>query len=108
MNRHLLSLGLATLSLVAAPLAFAQQDPQQPQDPVATPAEPADTGKVTWSELDADGDGALSKTEAAPVDALSQAFDSADTDKDGALTADEYKAYLAATQQSPTPAPTQR
>lgn len=103
MNRDFLSLGLATLSLIAAPLAFAQDAPP-PQDPTATAAQPAEAGKVTWSELDADGDGALSKTEAAPVEALSQAFDGADTDQDGSLTADEYKAYLATVQQTPTPA----
>lgn len=142
MTRPFLSLGLATASLLAAPLAFAQNahanghatehaqqstgmqehanmqpatpatpaepatpaDPQQDASAVpATPAEPAQpANKVTWSELDADKDGALSKTEAAPVDSLSQAFDSADGDKDGSLTADEYKAYLANRQQDPT------
>lgn len=97
MNRYSLSLGLAAVSLLAAPLAFAQQD--------ATPPE-ASANKVTWSQLDTDQDGALSKSEAAPVDALSAAFDSADTDKDASLTADEYKAYLATRQQDPAPAPT--
>lgn len=79
-------------------------DPQQetPATP-ATPADPAGPKKVTWSELDGDHDGQLSKAEAAPVDALAQAFDTADADKDGALTADEYKAYLAARQDSPSP-----
>jgi hypothetical protein len=79
-------------------------DPQQetPATP-ATPADPAGPKKVSWSELDGDHDGKLSKAEAAPVDALAQAFDTADADKDGALTADEYKAYLAARQDSPSP-----
>jgi hypothetical protein len=85
-------------------------DPQQDTSAVpatpATPAEPAQpANKVTWSELDADHDGALSKTEAAPVDSLSAAFDSADSDKDGSLTADEYKAYRTTNQESPTPQP---
>lgn len=116
MNRNFLSLGLAAASLFAAPLAFAQDasatpatpatpaNPQQETPAVpATPAEPAQpANKVTWSELDADQDGALSKTEAAPVDSLSTAFDSADSDKDGALTADEYKAYRSTNQESPT------
>ena len=101
MNRHFLSLGLATLSLVAAPLAFAQEAPPT-QDPTATAAEPEEAGKVTWSQLDLDGDGKLSKTEAASVDALSSDFDTADTDKDGSLTADEYKAHLASKQETPT------
>ena len=69
MKRHFLSLGLATLSLVAAPIAFAQDAPPT-QDPTTTAAEPEETGKVTWSQLDTDGDGALSKTEAAAVDSL--------------------------------------
>ena len=106
MNRHFLSLGLATISLIAAPIAFAQDAPPT-QDPTATAAEPEEAGtqqndKVTWSQLDANGDGALSKTEAAPVDALSRDFDSADTDKDSSLTADEYKAHLAGQQATPT------
>ena len=117
-SRHFLPLGLAIAAAVSAPLAFAQdananataQDaaqsatPATPADPQAgtaatpaTPAEPAaDAKKVTWSDLDADKDGKLTKTEAAPIDSLSQSFDDADKDKDGALTTDEYKAYLAA------------
>ncbi len=123
-SRHFLPLGLAIAAAVSAPLAFAQdanasataQDaaqsatpatPATPADPQAgtaatpatpaTPAEPAaDAKKVTWSDLDADKDGKLSKTEAAPIDSLSQSFEAADSDKDGALTTDEYKAYLAA------------
>ena len=154
MNRHLLTLGLATASLFAAPLALAQNananpnatehanaaahaeqssamqdhaniqpatpavpatpatpaDPQQQTPAVpatpATPAEPAQpANKVTWSELDADHDGALSKTEAEPVDSLSAAFDDADADKDGSLTADEYKAYRTTNQESPARQP---
>ena len=116
-SRHFLPLGLAIAAAVSAPLAFAQdanasttaQDaaqsatPATPADPQAgtaatpaTPAQPAaDAKKVTWSDLDADKDGKLTKTEAAPIDSLSQSFDDADKDKDGALTTDEYKAYLA-------------
>lgn len=115
--RNLLPLGIAIAAAVSAPLAFAQdanasataQDamqsatPATPADPqAATPATPAtaaqpaaDAKKVTWSDLDADKDGKLTKTEAAPIDSLSQSFDDADQDKDGALTTDEYKAYLA-------------
>ncbi|HVR81565.1 MAG TPA: EF-hand domain-containing protein [Luteimonas sp.] len=63
----------------------------------ATPAEPASSAKkISWSDLDGDKDGKLTKTEAGPVDSLSQVFDQADADKDGALTAKEYKAWLAA------------
>jgi hypothetical protein len=128
MNRHLLSLALAAASLAAAPLAFAQSapatppadpqqadpqqaEPQQAEPQQETPATPATTmnptddsaRKISWSDLDTDHDGKLSKTEAAPVESLSQAFDTADSDQDGALTADEYKAYLASRQDSPAP-----
>jgi len=119
-SRYFLSLGLAFAAVVSAPLAFAQDanasatgqenaaaqpaTPATPADPQAgtsavpaTPAQPAATaGKVTWSDLDADKDGKLTRTEAAPIDSLSQSFDAADADQDGALTTDEYKAYLAA------------
>jgi hypothetical protein len=112
MNRNYLSLGLAAAAMLAAPLAFAQDattgDQQQTPPPttqstMGDQAPATDAKQISWSELDADKDGALSKTEAAPVDSLSQAFDSADTDKDGSLTADEYKAYLATRQQDPAP-----
>ena len=118
-----LSLGL-TLS---APLAFAQDQtasptaqeqtattpaadpatPATPADPAAqtaaTPASPAspaegEAKKITWSDLDADKDGKLTKTEASSVQALTQVFDDADTDKDGALTPDEDKAFVAKNQ----------
>ena len=122
-SRYFLSLGLAFAAVVSAPLAFAQDanagatgqenaaaqpatpaTPATPADPQAgtaaipaTPAQPAAAaGKVTWSDLDADKDGKLTRTEAAPIESLSQSFEAADADKDGALTTDEYKAYLAA------------
>ncbi|MEO6263893.1 MAG: EF-hand domain-containing protein [Luteimonas sp.] len=63
----------------------------------ATPAQPSTSAKkVTWSQLDGDHDGKLTRTEAAAIDSLTEVFDQADADKDGALTADEYKAWLAA------------
>jgi hypothetical protein len=113
---------VAIATALAAPLAFAQDSPASataqgnakaatpatPTTPAtsetaampatpATPATPAaaSSGKVTWSDLDGDKDGKLTKTEAAALDSLTQVFDKADADKDGALTPDEYKAYLA-------------
>ena len=102
---------LAACLSLSAPLAFAQaaqQDTQAspPQAQGAAPmqsapqqAQPTDAAaqpkKVTWSDLDADKDGKLTKTEASGVQALSQVFDDADADKDGALTPDEYKAFVA-------------
>ena len=61
----------------------------------ATPATSSTNGKVSWSDLDGDKDGKLTKTEAAALDSLTRVFDQADADKDGALTPDEYKAYIA-------------
>ena len=107
---------VAIATALAAPLAFAQSSPAsattaQGNAQAATPATPATSetaampatpatpssmhGKVTWSDLDGDKDGKLTKTEAAALDSLTQVFDKADADKDGALTPDEYKAYLA-------------
>ena len=109
----------AIAAALAAPLAFAQSDnataqgavnaqaatPATPATPAtattpatpATPAEPAAAAKkVSWSDLDGDKDGKLSKVEAAPLQSLTNVFDKADADKDGALTPDEYKAYIAA------------
>lgn len=93
--------GLIALTAAAAmPLAFAQ-DPTTTQDPTqappteqAAPAQPAQ-GQVTWADLDADGDGNLSKTEAGAHPALSTVFDQADTDGDGQLTPDEYRNFAA-------------
>jgi hypothetical protein len=45
---------------------------------------------VTWAELDVDGDGMLSATEAASVPRLGDGFAEADADADGQLTAEEY------------------
>ena len=70
----------------------------------ATPANPADAAAasmgsasprtMSWSDLDTDHNGSLSKSEASSLNSLSQVFDSADGNKDGTLTADEYRAYL--------------
>jgi hypothetical protein len=72
----------------------------------ATPATPADAAaasmgnapttakQLSWSDLDTDHNGNLSKSEAGALSSLSQVFDTADSNKDGSLTADEYRAYL--------------
>ncbi len=81
------------------------QDPQQPVQEHADQATHADIAQekrtLTWADLDTDGDGRLSRTEAANVDALVQAFDTADTDSDGQLTPEEYSAYVSSNQQTP-------
>lgn len=78
--------------------------PATPADPTTDPATPATPAvpangmpnvKKSWSEVDGDKDGKLTKAEAAAVPALSQVFDQADSNADGALTADEYKNFVA-------------
>lgn len=127
-SRNALFAALALSLTLSAPLAFAQEQdatqaaPEQtaatpaadaaaPADPAAqstdstaaapaaAPAAPgADAKQITWSDLDADKDGKLTKDEAGSVQALVQVFDDADADKDGALTPDEYKAFVAKNQ----------
>lgn len=94
----LVALGAA----LAAPLAFAQSDDaaaaqQTPPTTEAAPATPTDAApkQVSWSDLDADKDGNLTRTEAASVQSLSDVFEQADADTDGTLTPDEYKNYIA-------------
>lgn len=90
----LLALGVA----LAMPLAFAQEADdfgQPPPTPTEQAAPAAPQGQVTWSDLDADGDGNLSREEAAALPELASVFDQADTDGDGVLTPQEYQAYAA-------------
>ncbi len=63
--------------------------------PQAAPQPASASRKVTWSDLDGNKDGKLTKTEAAPIESLGKVFDKADADGDGSLTAEEYKQYLA-------------
>jgi hypothetical protein len=123
LSRKSLIGAFALVASLSAPLAFAQQAEQAPpteqsadaaaataSDAAATQAsEPAASGSATaaaaaapqkksWSDVDLDKDGNLSKTEASSVPALGQVFDKADSNADGSLTADEYKAYVAKAQ----------
>ncbi|MEH6420499.1 hypothetical protein [Pseudomonas sp. CGJS7] len=112
-SRKPLIAALALAATLAAPLAFAQSSAEQapPSGDAATPASAAqDAGAATaaqpaaapqkksWSDVDGDKDGNLSKTEAAAVPALGQVFDQADADANGSLTPDEYKNYVAKVQ----------
>lgn len=109
-SRKPLLAAVALMAALSAPLAFAQSatpEATQAQDAAAAPAEPAAAAptaapqKKSWSDVDSNKDGALSKTEAATVPALGQVFDKADANADGALTTDEYKAYVAKVQTTP-------
>lgn len=87
----LVALGIA----MAMPMAFAQEadDGQQPTSSTAQQSAPQ--GQVTWNDLDADGDGNLSRAEAGGLPQLASVFDEADADGDGALTPQEYQAWAA-------------
>ena len=111
MNLHSRKSLLGTLALVAslsAPLAMAQTAPTAndaaspatgAQSETATAAQPAAAPqKKSWSDVDGDKDGNLSKNEASAVPALGQVFEQADADANGSLTPDEYKAYVAKVQ----------
>lgn len=108
-SRKPLIAAVALMAALSAPLAFAQSaSPAPAQDAAATPADAAAAPtqsaapqKKSWSDVDANKDGALSKTEAATVPALGQVFEQADSNADGALTTDEYKAYVAKAQTAP-------
>lgn len=113
-NRKSLIGTLALVASLSAPMAFAQTAEQAPPTEAATPASAAqDAGAATdaqataaapqkksWSDVDGDKDGNLSKTEASAVPALGQVFDQADSDANGSLTPDEYKNYVAKVQSS--------
>ena len=103
------TLAFALIASLAAPLAFAQEagvETDATAEATAAPAAPeagvaADAGaatKLSWEDVDANKDGALSQDEAAAVPSLVQVFAQADADADGSLTADEYKAYVATVQ----------
>lgn len=95
---------LIALAAAFATPAFAQNaDAAQTQDPQAQAQSTQDQGATAaatpkstrWSDLDADKDGSLSKSEADAVPSLGAVFDKADANADGALTGEEYKAYVA-------------
>lgn len=110
-TRHLAT-GLLVLGMVAAaPMAFAQTTPtseqatpttQEPASPTPAtgvaeqqPARSSAGGQgLSWADLDADGNGNLSKQEAQRHAGLSNVFAQADADSSGELTADEYRGYI--------------
>jgi len=114
-NRAFLSILLILSAACAMPLAFAQQTPpptsetgEQPQqaNDAATPT--AAPAKKTWSELDVDKNGSLSKEETSGIPSLQAVFDQADSNADGALTGEEYKTWLAANGKGQAKSDTQR
>ena len=84
----------------AAEAAEAAQDVQDVQDaaqPASPPAEAQPASRqLGWNDVDADGNGTISRAESAALPALAAVFDEADADGDGELTAEEYRAHAAA------------
>lgn len=101
------SLALAIVASLAAPLAFAQDATTDATAEAATQAAPTEQStdlgatapqKLSWNDVDADKDGALSQAEAVAVPELVNVFVEADADADGSLTAEEYQSYVAKVQ----------
>ena len=83
----------ATEGAEAARDASAAQDAADPA--AAAQAAPQDR-QLGWNDVDADGNGTISREESAALPALAAVFDQADADGDGELTPDEYRAHAAA------------
>lgn len=98
--RKPLSALIALGAALALPAAFAQDastpttSSQMPPTQSTTGA-PAGQQTVTWADLDVDGNGTLSMTEAGGLPSLAAVFTEADVDGNGELTAEEYKLYVA-------------
>ena len=78
--------------------AAAQATTAQAQDatrPPATADAPPATQQLGWADVDADGNGTISRDESAALPALAAVFDEADADGDGELTPDEYREHAA-------------
>ena len=78
--------------------AAAQGNTQAQAAPPATPPTgdtTEATGEKKWSDLDGNGNGTLSASEAQQVPSLSKIFAEADANADGELSQDEYKAWVA-------------
>lgn len=121
--------GLLALTAAAAlPIAFAQEQTQDPNDATvtthaqaqaadatlqqATSAATADmsaqsradaANPKTWTDVEGDKDGNISKSEAASEPAVGQIFEMADPNKDSELTPDEHKAYVAKANEASKP-----
>lgn len=94
--RKPLSALIALGAALAIPAAFAQETTAPPPtDPTQSTAPAAEQQPLTWADLDVDGNGTLSQTEASGLQQLAQVFSQADADGDGELTPDEYKAFVA-------------
>jgi hypothetical protein len=88
-----LAAACAMAAVAALPLALAQEASRSADEAGPPHPAPAPSSPKPFEELDANGDGAISKDEAAIDPPLAQAFGTLDADADGRLTPTEYAAY---------------
>lgn len=97
------SSALLIAGLVLSANSWAQEAKDQETPPPKShgdappPSDPATPMPRAFQELDANGDGSITKDEAAADPALTQAFGTLDQDADGKLTRAEYEGYKPAT-----------
>lgn len=91
---HRLPVIVALCGALMLPMAHAQTAMEAIPPETTSPTRDSTTpAPMSFEELDANGDGALSKDEAAVDPALAQAFETLDKDADGKLSPAEYAAY---------------
>ena len=86
---------LITALSLSVPFAYAEQPyAQQPyaEQPAASVPGAAGATSASFSQIDTDQDGMISRPEASSFSAVEVIFDDADANKDGALDADEFSA----------------
>lgn len=94
-----------------AGLAVAQISPPPPSTPPSSPSTSPSTGGAaggsgeTFTKLDSDKDGMVSKKEASKNKDLTSKWDTLDTNKDGKLDQGEFAAFETAPSSGSSPAP---
>jgi hypothetical protein len=93
-REHRLRILVASCLALAIPTVYAQAATETaPPESLSPTRDSTAPAPMSFEELDANGDGAISKDEAAVDPALTQAFDTLDKDADGKLSPAEYAAY---------------
>ena len=105
-NHILLSIAIVIAAALASPAVAQNTSVHSAAHPAPSPAHSgssptaaqpggaSSSGGQTWTSVDTDGDGAISKQEAQVNAGLAQIFDQADSNADDELTQDEYKTFV--------------